>query len=552
MPVSPTYPGIYIEELENPVRAIVGVSTSITAFIGKAPTGKRNIPFMVHSFDEYAAIFGGLSKASNMSYAVYHYFISGGKDAIIIAVEDNAGNYKFQRVALSDYTRDVTTPKIDVFVAKDFGDLGKRTSIEVVKNVQNDPEDKSGETYYSVYVKERFDEPAAADASDPAKYKKAIDDWRKESAVLESYAKVSLKPENPRFIKKVLDDSSKYVTVREGLPIPATNPENLMTGLFSPSSTTTVNSGDPTITSDKVSPTDGSKTGIRALDNVDMFNILCIPPYSKDAGGEQEDVPSGVLIDAVKYCQDKRAILLIDSPKGWNTKKLAVDGYPGIITLAKKNAAIYFPRIKIADPLDEGRKRDFVPCGAIAGIIARTDRDRGVWKAPAGTQATIDVAEGLSVNLTDDENGELNPLGINCLRVKPPYGTLVWGARTMRGNDQFTDQWKYLPVRRLALYIEESLYRGTHWIVFEPNDEPLWSQIRLNVGAFMHDLFLKGAFQGTTPDTAYLVKCDHETTTQTDIDRGIVNIVVGFAPLKPAEFIIIKIQQLAGQSKGGA
>ena len=127
------------------------------------------------------------------------------------------------------------------------------------------------------------------------------------------------------------------------------------------------------------------------------------------------------------------------------------------------------------------------------------------------------------------------------------FGIVSWGARTLNGNDQQTSEWKYIPVRRMALFLEESLYRGTKWVVFEPNDEPLWSQIRLNLGAFMQDLFRQGAFQGKTPQEAYFVKCDSETTTQSDIDHGIVNILVGFAPLKPAEFVIIKIQQIAGQ-----
>ncbi|HKZ67932.1 MAG TPA: phage tail sheath C-terminal domain-containing protein, partial [Chitinophagaceae bacterium] len=153
----------------------------------------------------------------------------------------------------------------------------------------------------------------------------------------------------------------------------------------------------------------------------------------------------------------------------------------------------------------------------------------------------------LSVPLTDMENGVLNQLGVNCLRAFPVYGRLVWGSRTLEGADQLASEWKYISVRRTALFIEESLFRGTKWVVFEPNDEPLWAQIRLNVGAFMHTLFRQGAFQGRTPREAYLVKCDKETTTQTDINSGIVNILVGFAPLKPAEFVIIKIQQLAGQ-----
>jgi phage tail sheath protein FI len=153
----------------------------------------------------------------------------------------------------------------------------------------------------------------------------------------------------------------------------------------------------------------------------------------------------------------------------------------------------------------------------------------------------------LSVDLTDNENGELNPLGINCLRAFPITGRVVWGSRTLRGADQLADEWKYIPVRRTALFIEESLYRGTQWVVFEPNDEPLWAQIRLNIGAFMNGLFRQGAFQGTTPKDAYFVKCDKETTTQTDINLGVVNIIVGFAPLKPAEFVVIKLQQMAGQ-----
>lgn len=201
----------------------------------------------------------------------------------------------------------------------------------------------------------------------------------------------------------------------------------------------------------------------------------------------------------------------------------------------------------MANQLKNNLLYTFTPCGAIAGVFARTDSQRGVWKAPAGIDAKIFGVSELSYTMTDGENGELNPLGINCLRTFPTIGTVVWGSRTMKGADALASEWKYIPVRRMALFIEESLYRGTKWVVFEPNDEPLWAQIRLNVGAFMHNLFRQGAFQGKTPKEAYLVKCDKETTTQDDINRGIVNILVGFAPLKPAEFVIIKIQQLAGE-----
>ena len=182
-------------------------------------------------------------------------------------------------------------------------------------------------------------------------------------------------------------------------------------------------------------------------------------------------------------------------------------------------------------------------------MYAATDGSLGVWKAPAGINAALNTAQGLTYQLTDLENGLLNPLGMNCLRTFPVYGNVVWGARTLAGADTLASQWKYIPVRRAALYLEESLYRGLQWAVFEPNDEPLWSAIRLNVNSFMQTLFQKRAFQGQTPDEAYFVKCDSETTTQTDIDNGIVNVLVGFAPLQPAEFVVIQIEQLAGQAQ---
>jgi hypothetical protein len=255
------------------------------------------------------------------------------------------------------------------------------------------------------------------------------------------------------------------------------------------------------------------------------------------------------------YCHDRRAMLIVDSPAAWSA-----DGNVLAASEAKKhlpdlgltgenarNAALYFPRVRESDPLRDGQLDTFVPCGIVAGIMARTDTTRGVWKAPAGLDATLSGVQALDVNLNDGENGLLNPLGINCLRFFPVAGRVVWGSRTLRGADQLADEYKYVPVRRTALFLEESLYRGLQWVVFEPNDEPLWAQIRLNVGAFMQSLFRQGAFQGTTPRDAYFVKCDNETTTQTDINLGIVNIIVGFAPLKPAEFVVIKLQQMAGQ-----
>ena len=279
-----------------------------------------------------------------------------------------------------------------------------------------------------------------------------------------------------------------------------------------------------------------------ALEKADIFNLLCIPPLSATV-----DVDGTVIAAATQYCTDRRAMLLVDPPSDWTTPQKAIDGMDTLMNPRSTNAALFFPRLIEPNSLLDNQLQTFAPSGAVAGVFARTDATRGVWKAPAGIDATLAGVVDLSVHLTDEENGRLNPLAINCLRSFPVYGRVVWGSRTTKGADVLSDDYKYIPVRRLALYIEESLFRGSKWVVFEPNDEPLWAQVRLNFGAFMHNLFRQGAFQGTTPRDAYFVKCDKETTTQNDINLGIVNIVVGFAPLKPAEFVVIKLQQIAGQ-----
>ena len=293
-------------------------------------------------------------------------------------------------------------------------------------------------------------------------------------------------------------------------------------------------SGDPVL-----------QTGLRALDPVDLFNLLIVPG---DIGVSESDYLS-VVGGASTYCAERRALLLIDGPASWtsNARPVVVQDTTKVDNDVRKkvvkiNSAVFYPRLQYSD---NGLLKMIGSSGAIAGLMSRIDSSRGVWKAPAGTEADLRGLVGLEVNLTDLENGVLNKVGVNCARMFPS-GIVNWGARTLDGHDDFGSEWKYIPIRRLALFLEESLFRGTKWVVFEPNDEPLWASIRLNLNAFMMGLFRQGAFQGSTPDKAFYVKCDGETTTQADRNLGIVNIEVGFAPLKPAEFVIIKIQQIAG------
>lgn len=286
-------------------------------------------------------------------------------------------------------------------------------------------------------------------------------------------------------------------------------------------------------------------TGMYSLDYVDLFNILCIPRAIESSDLSATEV-TAIVSNALTFCNEKRAFMIIDIPETINEVSEMKDWLNDNGNFRNNNSAVYFPRVQIPDPKNDFRLRSVGASGTMAGIYARTDARRGVWKAPAGIEATLNGVSELDVQLTDQQNGTLNPLGINCLRTFPIYGSTSWGGRTSQGADAIASEWKYIPVRRLALMIEESLFRGTKWVVFEPNDEPLWAKIRMNVSAYMQSLFRQRAFQGQTPKDAYFVKCDAETTTQDDINKGIVNIQVGFAPLKPAEFVVISIQQMTG------
>lgn len=272
--------------------------------------------------------------------------------------------------------------------------------------------------------------------------------------------------------------------------------------------------------------------GLAGLELVDYFGLLCIP----ETAALHEQEAKLVARAALAACRRRRGFYLLDAPHTLSKDHIA-DWADSLH--ASSFGAVYFPPLRVADPLQAGQSR-LVGAGAcVAGVFARTDRNRGVWKAPAGVEATIQGAD-LQAVLTDDENGVLNPRGINVLR-RFPAGVTVWGSRTLRGADGLSDDYKYVPVRRLACFIEESLLRGTRWTVFEPNAEPLWAQLRLQAGAFLHTLFRQGAFQGISPRDAYFVQCDERTTTTADIASGKLHLTIGFAPLKPAEFIPITL-----------
>ncbi|MDC0672861.1 phage tail sheath family protein [Nannocystis radixulma] len=278
---------------------------------------------------------------------------------------------------------------------------------------------------------------------------------------------------------------------------------------------------------------------------VDIFNLLILPRDADALESHRLELWGPASI----FCQRRRAFLLIDPPSAWTSTAEVTGGPVNIATLrqglVKDHSAIYWPRLLAVN--EQGLIKPVDPSGAVAGLMARTDANRGVWKAPAGLEADIRGIMGVERQMSDPDNGVINAQAVNAERVFPS-GIVVWGARTMDGFDNSgNNDYKYVPVRRFALFLAESLRRGLQFAVFEPNDEPLWAQIRLAAGAFMHGLFRQGAFQGQKKSDAYFVKVDAETTTQNDINLGIVNVIVGFAPLKPAEFVVIQLKQMAGQ-----
>jgi hypothetical protein len=287
-----------------------------------------------------------------------------------------------------------------------------------------------------------------------------------------------------------------------------------------------------------------------SLDKVPIFNLLAVPGISELA----------VLSTAVAYCERKRAFLIMDTPSpasaDWDANSI-VDNLAGGGSLSddfpvSTNAALYYPWVNTTDAVT-GAATTAPPSGFVAGLYGQEDSARGVWKSPAGIETVLNGTSGVLTAgaMTDVQQGVLNKNALNCLRQFPGIGTVIFGARTTAGADANTaqQQWKYIAVRRMALFIEQTLYANLTWAVFEPNAQPLWAALTQEVNAFMLSLFRSGAFAGTTPSNSFLVQCDATTTTPTDVANGVVNIIVGFAPLSPAEFVIVQIAQLAGQAQ---
>jgi phage tail sheath protein FI len=571
MPVSYRAPGVYIQELDSGVHPIVGVATATAAFVDVFQKGTVGKPVKIFGPGDFQREFGGVSADSEASYAIAQFFNNGGSQAWVVRVAGTnspvAASAK-QEASGSVVVTDGTPPDPEDFevIASAPGSWGNALCFGIQNGL-------AANTFDLV-----VGQVAPAGASSNVKV-----------AVREIFRGLSTTPADPRYCVAIVNNSSQLVTLdlgpgtvtqpgptwnrntptATGLPDGAgltTTTDTSGAGLGDIASQTNVAHFHRLSAGDDGSATDSkaalanmligdpvAETGIYALDTIapDIFNILCIPAMANidqsDAAGQA--AYAGLLTVAGQFCRDHRSMLLVDPPAAWDTISTTTPLIANMVALAptlssnvNTNAAVYFPRLVVSDPITGGTK-NVGPSGTMAGIWSRIDTTRGVWKAPAGTEATLGGARPV-VTMNDGASDTLNPAGVNVLRTLPVFNNVAWGARTLDGADQMASQWKYIPVRRTALYIEESLRQGLQWVVFEPNDEPLWAQIRLNVGSFMQNLFRLGAFAGTTPNEAFLVKCDSDTTTPYDVSTGVVNILVGFQPLLPCEFVVIQIQQL--------
>jgi phage tail sheath protein FI len=545
MPVTTSYPGLYIEELPLSAHSISAAPTSIAAFVGYSHpylTEKFDEAVRIFSFTDFEREFGGLFSSGlvdpNLGRAVNQFFLNGGSDAYVVGLRPRlynnagtvvgtfgpgAGEIAFQ----ASVTTDAPTHGF-VLTAKVLADVVKLTA--VVTNIR---------------AAAPLPNPSPPPNLLPAVANSVFDLIITYGGTVETYRGIDLAGTGDNGPDKIVKKRSTLVTLKApsggafGTAFASATPQTLVFAA--------VNAPTPIV---GVQPFtfrggdyDDQLQANSSLDKVEIFNILVLPGVSDN----------NVLSTALSFAERKRAFMIVDAPYD------AAADASGSLTPIKdlmdngsiprgQNGAIYFPWLLSTDPM-RGTTEPMPPSGFVAGVYARTDTERGVWKAPAGIAATVRNTTGPVPHgrMNDQQHGVLNDVSVNALRAFRGEGTVVFGSRTLVGNNTAYPQSKYVPVRRMTLFIEQTLIANLRWVVFEPNDAPLWIAIRTSVSNFMLSLFNQQALAGTKPSEAFQVKCDGTTTTPDDQANGIVNIVVAFAPLKPAEFVVIKIAQLTAQ-----
>ncbi|WP_440956074.1 phage tail sheath family protein [Methanosarcina sp. Mfa9] len=522
-------PGVYIEEFEMGARPIEGVSTSTAGFLGETERGPTIPPKLVTSLTQFMRIYGGYIEDSHLAYAVDGFFANGGQRCYI-------GRIVHKNATPASLTKDNVN-----FEAVGEGSWGKRVGVRI-SDASSDPGNKlnpDGKKVFKLTV--AYWKPENLPTSDELKIPEDVDKKDPalmrlmEKAVIEVFDELSEDKNSPDYYMKKLGDSLKTVSnlifIKENSSGRPANTENSFFDLLIDGG----EDGDENLIRDdirgKPEEIPGKKRGLTAFTEIDDISIVYVPDIHFVQSGKD-----ALLDDILTHCEtlkDRFAIIDIE--------KDHTDIGSLQISRSSKYGALYYPWIKIYDPLTK-KQENKPPGGYVAGIYARSDIERGVHKAPANE--LVRGAVDLEFQITKQEQGTLNPRGINVIRYFPGRGILVWGARTCIVDPL----WKYINVRRLFIYIEKSIERGTQWAVFEPNNEKLWARVRATITQFLTGIWRDGALMGTKPEEAFFVKCDRTTMTQDDIDNGRLICIIGIAPTKPAEFVIFRIAQWQGGS----
>jgi phage tail sheath protein FI len=554
------HPGVYVQELPSAVQPIQGVSTSTAAFIGVAssgpipgttlPNGRMAQPVLVTSFTEYQRRFGGFRQDSFLTYAAQSFFQNGGQRLYIVRIAVTAVTSPPASPPNLTAQRAISPGSSPMQIsASNEGVWGNSISVATRPSSSPDPNNFKLLVYYDPGTG-----PVVVETYDPVTFEG--------SATLQPNAT------NPAdYVFAAVNSRSEYIAVTA--PVTARPSDSALDAGGQPTRTALANGSDGSTPqpSDYIGAPAADSTvlgsGLYALDKITDVNLIAIPGQ-----GDISTVNRGV-----NYCKNERpladcfyigdmgtiqggvaaartdgaavTVRTIDDAVQYATTGLN-QAPPVLLKSAGDFGAIYYPWVWCTDLIGRGSNPKILlpPSGFVTGIYARIDNARGVFKAPAGIETGVSGALSVATMVSDLEQDRLNPISVNVIRTVPGSGFVVWGARTF-GSDA---SWRYTSVRRMAIFLRVSIYYGIQWAVFEPNDEPLWAELRLNIRSFMLTQFRAGAFQGGTPDDAFFVKCDSSTTTQQDIDNGVVNILVGFAPIKPAEFVVLKLSQKVNQA----
>jgi hypothetical protein len=516
----PTYlsPGVYVEEVEAGSRPIEGVGTAVAAFVGMAATGPFNTPTLVSSWTQFTTTFGDFLPGSYLAHAVYGYFMNGGGNCYVVRIGGDghaASNGSSNGKAAADR-------------AVGAASTAPQAQVGRLRVLALDPGTKPGDI--TVEVAEAGGESPSDDM-----FKLVV---KRGGEQVEEFDRATL-GRGKQNVVTMVNSASKVIRLEEVQHVSAQRPDFGTVALAAPPAPAPVPM--PRLTPDDYVGDVSDRTGFGGLEAIDEVTMVCVPDLMSayQQGALDLEMVQAVQLGMIAHCElmgDRIAIL--DPPPGLNPQQIKewrVDkaGYDS------KYAALYWPWIKVADPAT-GQTVHVPPSGHVAGIWGRNDDTRGVHKAPANE--VVRGAVSLEVQITKNEHGLLNPVGINCLRAFPAGGIRVYGARTLSSDPA----WRYLNVRRLFNYLEESILNGTQWVVFEPNDDALWARIRRTISAFLVNEWRKGALFGLTPDEAFYVKCDRETNPAESIDAGQVVCQIGVAPVKPAEFVVFRLAQFSG------